>query len=165
MWSFKGSGALVSSGLGGGSLIYANVIIRKDEKWFVKEDRSRGSYENWVVTREDLDPHYDRVDNMMNVQKYPLSHQPYSKISKTRAMMEAAEKLKKENPKDDIRWLPLNLAVSFRTKQIYDPDNPDDENNPPVVGEPIVERYGENYHKKTRYTCVLCGECDLGCNT
>jgi cholesterol oxidase len=30
VWSFKGSGALVSSGLGGGSLMYANGIIRKD---------------------------------------------------------------------------------------------------------------------------------------
>ena len=37
-WSFKGIDALVSSGLGGGSLIYANVFIRKDENWFVQED-------------------------------------------------------------------------------------------------------------------------------
>src|SRR5688572_562136 len=36
IWSFRGFGALVSSGLGGGSLIYANVLIRKDEKWFVR---------------------------------------------------------------------------------------------------------------------------------
>src|SRR3954447_15534370 len=32
VWSFRHLGALVSSGLGGGSLIYANVLIRKDEK-------------------------------------------------------------------------------------------------------------------------------------
>ena len=31
VWSFKGIGALVSSGLGGGSLIYANVLLRKPE--------------------------------------------------------------------------------------------------------------------------------------
>ena len=36
LWSFKGIGALVSSGLGGGSLIYANVLLRKPEKWFVE---------------------------------------------------------------------------------------------------------------------------------
>ena len=30
LWSFRGIDALVSSGLGGGSLIYANVMIRKD---------------------------------------------------------------------------------------------------------------------------------------
>src|SRR5678816_2183187 len=34
IWSFKKSGALVSSGLGGGSLIYGNIHIRKDPKWF-----------------------------------------------------------------------------------------------------------------------------------
>lgn len=163
VWSFKGSGALVSAGLGGGSLIYANVIIRKDEKWFIKEDLQAGGYEYWPITRADLDPHYDRVDRMMNVQKYPRHLPPYDKTPKTLAMIEAAEKLKQENPKLDLNWLPLNLAVSFRTKEVDDADHPDDEHNPPVVGEPVQER--PNYHRKTRYTCVLCGECDLGCNT
>src|SRR5215204_5113786 len=39
LWSFRGLEAVVSSGLGGGSLIYANVLIRKDEKSFVREDQ------------------------------------------------------------------------------------------------------------------------------
>ena len=164
VWSFKGSGALVSSGLGGGSLIYANIIIRKDEKWFIKEDLQNGGYENWPITRADLDPHYDNVDRMMNVQKYPRHLHPYDKTPKTLAMIEAAAKLKKQNPKLDARWLPLNLAVSFRTRPVIDPDNPDDASNPPRIGEPILEDR-PNYHGKTRYTCVLCGECDLGCNT
>src|SRR5687768_12961131 len=30
IWSFRGLNAIVASGLGGGSLIYANVLIRKD---------------------------------------------------------------------------------------------------------------------------------------
>ena len=34
VWSFRGLGALVSSGLGGGSLIYANVLLRKEDAWF-----------------------------------------------------------------------------------------------------------------------------------
>src|SRR5438094_409579 len=55
VWSFKGSGALVSSGLGGGSLIYANIMLRKDEKWFVHEDLSTGGHEYWPVSRKDLD--------------------------------------------------------------------------------------------------------------
>lgn len=45
IWSFRGLEAVVSSGLGGGSLIYANLLIRKDEKWFVREDRQAGTYE------------------------------------------------------------------------------------------------------------------------
>jgi cholesterol oxidase len=165
VWSFKGSGALVSSGLGGGSLIYANIIIRKDEKWFVS-DLDKGGYEDWVVTRQELDPHYDNVDQMMNVQKYPLTvKNPYKKTPKTLAMKEAAEKLKEKCKHDTVEWIPLNLAVSFRQHHVDDPDNPDNINNPPVIGEPIKERYGTNYHGRTRLTCVLCGECDLGCNT
>lgn len=35
--SFRKLEAVVSSGLGGGSLIYANVLLRKDEKWFVAD--------------------------------------------------------------------------------------------------------------------------------
>ena len=53
---FKALNSVVSSGLGGGSLIYANVMLRKDEKWFVKEDLHHGGYEYWPVTYDDLDP-------------------------------------------------------------------------------------------------------------
>src|ERR687886_114908 len=45
-WSFRGIDALVSAGLGGGSLIYANVFLRKDERWFVDEDVNDGGYES-----------------------------------------------------------------------------------------------------------------------
>jgi cholesterol oxidase len=41
-WSFRGIDALVSAGLGGGSLIYANVLLRKDERWFVHEEPRSG---------------------------------------------------------------------------------------------------------------------------
>src|SRR4051812_23347553 len=50
-WSFRGIDSLVSAGLGGGSLIYANVFIRKDEKWFVHEDVNDGGYEYWPPER------------------------------------------------------------------------------------------------------------------
>src|SRR4051812_29634619 len=33
IWSFRKLEAVISAGLGGGSLIYANVFIRKDERW------------------------------------------------------------------------------------------------------------------------------------
>jgi cholesterol oxidase len=163
VWSFKGSGALVSSGLGGGSLIYANIIIRKDEDWFVHDNLKAGGYEDWPVTRAELEKHYDNVDDMMNVQKYPLEHAPYDKTPKTWAMKEAAEKLQEKYPDETAEWIRLNLAVSFRKEHAG--DAPDDATNPPITGEPIKERYGSNYHGKTRYTCVLCGECDFGCNT
>ena len=166
VWSFKGSGALVSSGLGGGSLIYANILIRKDEKWF-KEDLPDGGYREWPVTCADLDPHYDAVEKMMNVQKYPRHHPPYDKTPKMLAMKEAAERLNPDR-KPGLEWMPLNLAVSFRSKPVGHPDD-DAPDNPPIVGAPIEEER-ENYHsvklRRTmpRSTCRLCGECDIGCN-
>ena len=57
IWSFEGIDGVVSSGLGGGSLIYANVLLRKDEKWFVHErPLPGGGYEHWPICRADLEP-------------------------------------------------------------------------------------------------------------
>lgn len=144
-WLFRNLGALVSSGLGGGSLIYANVLIRKDEKWFVKEDVHHGGYEYWPVTRADLDPHYHRVEKMLNAQRYPFEHEPYKQTPKTRALKSAAAQL-------DLNWCLPHLAVTFANA-----------GETPVLGEPIREGH-QNMHGRTRYTCRLCGECDFGCN-
>jgi cholesterol oxidase len=166
IWSFKRSGALVSSGLGGGSLIYANVHLRKDSHWF-KEDKADGSYEPWPITYDELEPHYERAEKMLNVQKYPLHHPPYTQTLKTLALQEADRTMQLADGSTH-RWLPLNLAVSFKTKNVANPDE-DDPANPPVVGAQIHEDL-PNYHSVTagrempRATCRLCGECDIGCN-
>src|SRR3954447_16696690 len=74
LWSFAGLDAVVSSGLGGGSLIYANVLLRKDEHWFVHESPlPGGGYEHWPVTRADLDPHYERVERFLGATPYPYA--------------------------------------------------------------------------------------------
>ena len=145
-WSFHRIHALVASGLGGGSLIYANVLMRKDEKWFVQEDLQDGGYEHWPVTRADLDPHYDRVERMLKPEKYPFDKEPYSGTSRTRAFQEAARRIGKEP------FFP-DLAVTFAPA----------EGEKPVPGEPIREER-PNLHGQTRQTCRLCGECDIGCN-
>ena len=142
-WSFHRIQALVASGLGGGSLIYANVLLRKDERWFVKE--AEDGYENWPVTRANLEPHYDRVEQMLRPQPYPFDHAPYNATPKTQAFREAAQKIGMEP------FFP-NLAVTFAN-----------EGDAPVPGEPIREAFA-NLHGRTRQTCRLCGECDLGCN-
>jgi len=166
IWSFKKSGALVSSGLGGGSLIYANIHLRKDPQWF-KEDREDGGYDPWPITYECLEPHYERVEKMMNVQEYPLAHPPYDKTPKTLAMQEVNQHIQIGDPSTH-RWLPLNLAVSFKTKNVSSPDE-DDPANPPIMGAEIPEDR-PNYHTVTtnrdqpRSTCRLCGECNIGCN-
>ena len=146
VWSFRDVGAVVSAGVGGGSLIYANVLLRKDEGSFVKEDLDKGGVEHWPVTRAELEPHYDRVEKVLQPQRYPLEHAPYSSTLKTLAFKEAAKK-------KGMEWFLPPLAVTFA--------NP---NEPPMLGEPIKEEL-PNLHNRTRLTCTLCGECDVGCNT
>lgn len=145
IWSFDKLGAVVCSGLGGGSLIYANVLIRKDEKWFVREDLQNGGYEHWPVTRADLEPHYDRAEKMLGAQRFPFDKEPYNRVPKTREFKEAAERL-------GLDWQLPNLAITFGN-----------EGKDPVPGEPIEEAY-PNLHDRTRYTCRMVGECDIGCN-
>jgi cholesterol oxidase len=144
-WSFRGIDSLVSAGLGGGSLIYANVFIRKDEKWFVHEDVNDGGYEYWPVSRADLDPHYDNVEKVIPLQRFPIDHEPYASTPKTLAFKEAAQTVGLEHyhPK---------LAVTFAN-----------EGRPPVPGEKIDEP-SRNLHDRDRTTCQMCGECDVGCN-
>ena len=141
LWSFTGIGALVSSGLGGGSLIYANVLLRKPEKWFVKEDLAQGGYEHWPVTREELDPHYDTAEIMLGGQEYPFE----AITPKTRALRGVGEALGRE-------FILPKLAVTFA--------NPGEE---PAIGVPLREER-PNLHGVPRYTCRLVGECDIGCN-
>jgi cholesterol oxidase len=140
--TFKTLGAVLSSGVGGGSLIYANVLLRKDEKWFV---RNGADGEDWPVTRADLEVHYDRVQARLKPQKYPFNTAPYSSTGKTQVMQEAAEAL-------NLDWSMPDLGVTFA-----------DSGRPPVPGEPISELQ-PNLHGRTRNTCRLCGECDIGCN-
>ncbi len=157
LWSFPGAGALVSSALGGGSQIYANVLICKNEKWFTDHDPETGAWRPWPVTRAALDPHYAVVERMLNAQKYLLGNSPYGGTAKTLAMQGAAAQL-------GLEWQLPNLAVSFRAHAVADPDHPDDAANPARVGEPIVEPLGNLHGDAPRSTCRLCGECDLGCN-
>ena len=144
-WSFRGIDSLVSAGLGGGSLIYANVFIRKDESWFVHEDLNDGGYEYWPVNRADLDPHYDNVEKVIPLQRFPIDHEPYASTPKTLAFKEAAETV-------GIEHYHPKLAITFGN-----------DGRPPVPGEKIEEPR-RNLHDRDRTTCQMCGECDVGCN-
>jgi cholesterol oxidase len=145
VWAFSGIESVVSSGLGGGSLIYANVLIRKDEHWFVDEALPGGGYERWPINRALLDPHYDAVERMLDAQAYPFDVAPYNQTPKTRAMRDAADAL-------GLEWMLPELAVSFRSP-----------GEAPGPGRPLHESH-PNLHGLPRETCRLCGECDAGCN-
>ncbi|GIH94224.1 GMC oxidoreductase [Planobispora siamensis] len=148
VWRFNGFSSVVSSGLGGGSLIYANVLLRKDERWFVRDDPlPGGGYETWPITRADLDPHYDAVEAMLTPAPYPFREPAYSVTPKTAELREAAAKL-------HLKFELPPLAVSFAPAP----------GAPPGLGLPIAPAEYGNVHGLPRQTCRLCGECDIGCN-
>jgi cholesterol oxidase len=143
-WHFRHLNMVVASGLGGGSLIYANVMIRKEADTFVREDLAAGGRESWPIDRKDLEPHYDRVEAMLKPQVYPTATEPYASTPKSRAMADAAADfgLTPEHPL---------LAVLFAPTSGGDP----------VPGAPVP---GGDLYGLPRSTCRLCGECDVGCN-
>jgi cholesterol oxidase len=149
VWSFDHIDSLISAGLGGGSLIYANVLLRKDAEWFREVDHDGNVWE-WPLSRADLDPHYDEVERRIGVQRYPVDQAPYDRTFKTLAMRDAAAQLRKDG--QDVDWQLAPLAVTFHN-----------DGEAPVPGEPVHEAH-RNLHDRTRYTCRLCGECDAGCN-
>jgi cholesterol oxidase len=142
-WRFKDLDMMVASGLGGGSLIYSNVMIKKDRDTFVQEDLGDGGRESWPFDRDELEPHYTNVFEMQSPQVYP-SKEPYGSTPKTVAFEEAAGAIGLE-----ARRPPL--AVLFA------PADGEEQ----VPGAPVP---GGDLHGRPRTTCRLCGECNVGCN-
>lgn len=145
IWSFRGLGAVVAAGLGGGSLIYANVLLRKDANGFVVDEPGGGQWQ-WPVGRNSLDPHYDAVEAMLRPQVFPHGVAGYGSSGKTTAMLDAAKGL-------GLHWELPPLAVTFAVG-----------NQAPQPGAVIPEPSYGNLHQRPRTTCQLTGECDIGCN-
>jgi cholesterol oxidase len=144
-WTFRGLEGIVSSGLGGGSLIYANVLLRKDPNWFVQESPvPGGGYESWPFSRQDLDPYYDAAETMLRPVPYPYRDTP-----KTLAMETAAGALGLSitRPPIAVTFSPSPGAAPARNQAL-----------PPA---PYGSVHGDN---AVRTTCTLSGECDIGCN-
>ncbi|MDV8149309.1 GMC family oxidoreductase [Arthrobacter sp. B10-11] len=145
-WTFRGLEGIVSSGLGGGSLIYANVLLRKDEKWFVQESPvPGGGYESWPFSRQDLEPYYEAAEAMLRPVPYPYQDTP-----KTLAMETAARALGLSITRPPI-------AVTFSASPGAAPAR-----NQVLPPGPYGSVHGEG---TVRTTCTLSGECDIGCNT
>jgi cholesterol oxidase len=134
-WSFQRVVAVVSSGLGGGSLIYANVMLRKDPATFAAD--------GMIVTPEELEPHYEAVEAMQGATRYPFVNE----TPKTRAIIDAGAKLglPVELPKLAIAFAPAAGAA-------------------PQIGVPLAPA-PNLHDDAPRTTCHLCGQCDVGCNT
>jgi cholesterol oxidase len=148
VWSFKGIDALTASGLGGGSLIYANVMLRKDPSWFVQHHPYRkGVVEPWPITYDDLDPHYTAVEKFLRVQTVPDA----ADIPKQDALRDAARQI---GMGEAYHKAPLAVRFVGRDGSF----NPGE----PLESDDYASIFGDRGF--ARRTCRLCGECDVGCN-
>jgi len=128
---------VTASGLGGGSLIYANVLIPMDEELFA----------GWPggINRSILDPYYKKVLETMQAAPYPFDDPYYADTPKSAALKNIAGKL----PQDPEATAPPHgffphLAVWFKGT---------------FPGEQTA-----NAHGVLQSRCIKCGECDVGCN-
>ena len=126
------------AGVGGGSLIYANISVEAKPEVF---DDSR-----WPdLSYAELKPHYDEVGRMLGVAELPDGQL----TARTRLMKEGADKLGWGS-----RFRKLPLAVSFDAD--FNPEAPgarDDLNSKRFI----------NIHGIEQGSCVHCGNCDIGC--
>jgi cholesterol oxidase len=93
---FDALGALVASGVGGGSLIYACVHVRPDDSVFEGRGWPSG------IARNLLDPYFDRVAEELRLSPLP----PETDVPKRSALRRAAESVGREavDPPMAVRW-------------------------------------------------------------
>lgn len=126
------------AGVGGGSLIYANVLLNAKEECFA---------EGWPpeITYDEMRPYYTTVGEMLGAN--PI---PEGQISeRTRIMREGAEALGYGD-----RFQLVDVAIAFDPNWSYDLEDPHGYHHT----RKWVNRFG-----KVQGTCVHCGNCDIGC--
>lgn len=136
---FKGMAVAQGSGVGGGSLVYANVSV----------DAPPGAFEEgWPleITHETMRPYYDRVGRMLGLQTIPENQRP----ERHHLVKQAADSLG-----HGARFRPLPLAVTFDPEWSWDRDDPTSSKH---------SRTWVNEHGQEQGTCVHCGNCCVGCS-
>lgn len=132
------------AGIGGGSLIYANISVEARPDVF-----ERGWPQE--ITYDVLKPYYDRVAQFMNVGEVP----PSQRTERSRLMQRAAEAAGYGD-----RYRQVGLCVEFNEKlditKTYDAT--DDELD--ALAKPFRTK---NQHGVDIGPCVHCGNCDIGC--
>ncbi len=151
MWSFHRVRALVSSGLGGGSLIYANVMLPKPRGSFGADPSN--DYVPWPVSAEALADEY--ADAAMFLAPNPLPEE-YAESPRERGGVAKTQQFRAAAQAAGLDAKLAPIAVTFRAE-----NGEASTTARPVPGEPFG---ADNLHGRPRHTCTLVGECDLGCN-
>lgn len=136
---FPNMAVVQGAGVGGGSLVYANISINAKSGSFAK---------GWPpeITYDELLPYYERAGAVLDVQKVPFDQWP----ERTRLVKEAA---RKKGWGD--RFEALDLAVTFDPEWRYDQPDPHNTSHSKTFTNP---------HGRQQGTCVHLGNCDIGCD-
>ncbi len=134
--NFEKMDAVLCAGLGGGSLIYANVFLEPPDGVF--DDRWPAS-----CKKARLAPYYAIAKEVLGARPVPRNDDPRRRIVRT----ELFEKVAKANGRTSHL---LDINVFFGN----------DFNKPTPIGQQERNRYGA-----IQTSCVYCAECDAGCNT
>jgi cholesterol oxidase len=134
--NFKRMDAVISAGLGGGSLIYANVFLEPPD-WVFNE--------RWPDSckKEKLQPYYKVAKEVLGARPIPTNDDPRRKIKRTERFQQVAKEMGHNSQL-------LDLNVFFGN----------DFKDPTPIGVQEKNRYGA-----LQTSCTYCGECDVGCNT
>ncbi|MGW6378045.1 GMC family oxidoreductase [Rhodococcus sp. NPDC055112] len=128
------------AGVGGGSLIYANVCIDAQPEAFASGWPS-------AITAEEMAPYYRDVAEMLTPMEIPAGQH----TARLELMRRAADAIG-----EGERFQKVPLAIRF-----------DPSFTPAPAETPEYERSvaAPNAHGREQGTCVHCGSCDVGCPT
>jgi cholesterol oxidase len=128
--------AVVCAGLGGGSLIYANVFLEPPDQVFAQ---------GWPAgfDRKRLEPYYAIAKAVLGARPIPQNDDPRRRVRRAELFDAVAKHHGQPHRQVDIN-------VFFGN----------DFARPTPIGVQEANRYGA-----LQTSCVYCGECDVGCNT
>ncbi|HMD80447.1 MAG TPA: GMC family oxidoreductase [Anaerolineales bacterium] len=135
---FKNMCVAQCAGVGGGSLIYANISINAKPELFQNGWPMEISY-------DELAPYYEKVSQMLRPVPVPEKQIP----ARFRLMKEAASKMGYEK-----RFRPLDLAVTFNADLDTSKADSFDETH---------SKEWVNSQGAKQGTCIHCGNCVIGC--
>lgn len=127
---------VLSAGLGGGSLIYANVFLEPPDHVFD---------ERWPIgtKRKDLNPYYKIVKDILGSRPIPRNGEKRRRVVRTELYEKFAKSVGRESKL-------ANINVFFGN----------DFKKPLDIGLQEKNRFGA-----VQTSCTYCAECDIGCNT
>jgi cholesterol oxidase len=135
---FGGMGVAQGAGVGGGSLIFANVVVDARPSLFASGWPSE-------ITFQELRPFYDRVARMLGAATLPEGQ----RTDRFKLLEEAARATGNE-----ARFRALPLAVTF---------DPEWNHNLTDASHGKHSKPWMNAEGHLQGTCVHCGNCDIGC--